>query len=210
MFRSTAISTILLTALLVCSCANPATNQPKAVTTNAAPTAPTAPSAPGEKYRITPETSKITFVGSKVTDNGDGTWNYEYAIYNANNNRAAKGFSLPIHCKTSVTNTGFHDGVYHSVENYSGTDWTINNGLGTMRFFTQNASENPNANALRWSTLYNFRFTTDTPPTNKTGSIELFKATGGGAPGILTFTVAGPSDPACLANWNHDKVTNST
>lgn len=70
MFRSSAILTILLTALFVCSCSNPATNQPKAVTSDAAPTSST--SAGGEKYRITPDTSKITFVGSKVTGKHDG------------------------------------------------------------------------------------------------------------------------------------------
>jgi polyisoprenoid-binding protein YceI len=70
MFRSSAILTILLTALLVCSCSNPATNQPKAVTSDAAPTS--AASTGGEKYRITSETSKITFVGSKVTGKHDG------------------------------------------------------------------------------------------------------------------------------------------
>jgi polyisoprenoid-binding protein YceI len=72
MFRSSAILTILLTALLVSSCSNPATNQPKAVTSEAAPTSTSA--AQGEKYRITPETSKISFVGSKVTGKHDGSF----------------------------------------------------------------------------------------------------------------------------------------
>ena len=72
MFRSSTILTILLTALVVCSCSNPATNQPKAVTSEAAPTSST--SAQGEKYRITPETSKITFVGSKVTGSHNGSF----------------------------------------------------------------------------------------------------------------------------------------
>ena len=72
MFRSSAILTILFTALLVCSCSNPATNQPKAVTSDAAPTSST--TTGGEKYRITPETSKITFVGSKVTGSHNGSF----------------------------------------------------------------------------------------------------------------------------------------
>ena len=70
MFRASAILTILLTTLLLCSCSNPATNQPRAVTSDAAPTSPA--STGGEKYRIVPETSKITFVGSKVTGKHDG------------------------------------------------------------------------------------------------------------------------------------------
>ncbi|MGI9167931.1 MAG: YceI family protein, partial [Pyrinomonadaceae bacterium] len=57
--------TIVLPLLLTSACANPATDKPKAVTSEAAPAA----SAPvgGEKYSITPDNSKIEFVGSKVT-----------------------------------------------------------------------------------------------------------------------------------------------
>jgi polyisoprenoid-binding protein YceI len=73
MFRSSATLTILLTALVFCSCSNPATNQPKAVTSEAAPTSSTS-AAQGEKYRITPETSKISFVGSKVTGKHNGSF----------------------------------------------------------------------------------------------------------------------------------------
>jgi polyisoprenoid-binding protein YceI len=73
MFRSSATLTILLTALVFCSCSNPATNQPKAVTSEAAPTSSTS-AAQGEKYRITPETSKISFVGSKVTGRHNGSF----------------------------------------------------------------------------------------------------------------------------------------
>ncbi len=74
MFRLTAIATILFTALLVSSCSDPASDKSRAVTTNAAPTTSSSPSAQGEKYRITPETSKVTFVGSKVTGSHNGSF----------------------------------------------------------------------------------------------------------------------------------------
>src|SRR2546428_7737829 len=67
MIRSSAILTILSGLLLVCSCANPATNKPKAVTSQAVPVASSSPAATGEKYLITPENSKIEFFASKVT-----------------------------------------------------------------------------------------------------------------------------------------------
>lgn len=63
---------IIVFALLIVSCSNPATNQPKAVTSDAAPTS--SATTGGERYRITPETSKITFVGSKVTGSHNGSF----------------------------------------------------------------------------------------------------------------------------------------
>jgi hypothetical protein len=149
-------------------------------------------------------------VGSKVTDNGDGTWEYEYAVYNANNHRAARALTVPMNCGVAVTNIGFKDVDYHSGEPYSGTDWATTSTGGGLRWATESFGENSNANALRWSTLYNFRFTANTGPTDKTASLDLFLPGPAGAPDVLTFTVAGPADPACRANWNHDGVTNST
>jgi polyisoprenoid-binding protein YceI len=74
MLRPIATVSILLTVLLVSSCSDPASDKSRAVTTNAAPTTSSAPSAQGEKYRITPENSKITFVGSKVTGSHNGSF----------------------------------------------------------------------------------------------------------------------------------------
>jgi len=150
-------------------------------------------------------------VGYKVTDNLNGTWTYEYGVYNANNHRAARGFEMPVNCQIAVTGIGFHDVVYHSGEPLSGTDWVNTNTGGNLRWATtQTFAENPNANALRWSSLFNFRFTATTPPGPKTASLEMFRPSAGGAPSTLTFSVVGPSDPPCIANWNHDAATNST
>jgi len=74
MIRSSVILTIILELLLVCSCANPATNKPKAVTSQAVPVASSSPAATGEKYLITPENSKIEFFASKVTGSHHGAF----------------------------------------------------------------------------------------------------------------------------------------
>ena len=63
---------ILLPLLWTAACANPAADAPKAVTNQASST-PAAQVA-GEKYSITPENSKIEFVGSKVTGKHDGSF----------------------------------------------------------------------------------------------------------------------------------------
>lgn len=61
---------IVLPLLLAAACANPASDKPQAVTSEAAPAAPAA--VAGEKYLITPGNSKIEFVGSKVTGSHNG------------------------------------------------------------------------------------------------------------------------------------------
>jgi polyisoprenoid-binding protein YceI len=67
------VATVVLSALvLVTACGNPATNKSQAVTGEAAHVSPQAVS--GQKYSITPENSKIEFVGSKVTGSHNGSF----------------------------------------------------------------------------------------------------------------------------------------
>ena len=73
--RSSAILTVVLSMLLVCSCANPATDKPQAVTSEASPSSSSsAPAVQGEKYLITPANSKIEFDASKVTGSHHGSF----------------------------------------------------------------------------------------------------------------------------------------
>ena len=66
---------IIATAVLIITgCSNPASDKPQAVTNEAAPLAQTSPAAQGERYRITPETSQITFLASKVTGSHHGSF----------------------------------------------------------------------------------------------------------------------------------------
>ena len=68
------VFTIVLTGLmLVAACGNPATNKSQAVTGEAQHAA--SPQAAGaQTYAITPENSKIEFVGSKVTGSHNGSF----------------------------------------------------------------------------------------------------------------------------------------
>jgi len=63
---------LVVAGLLLSACANPATNQPKATTSEAAPVKQQA--AAGEKYSITPANSKVEFTGSKVTGSHNGSF----------------------------------------------------------------------------------------------------------------------------------------
>ena len=74
MRRSSLILINLAALLLVGACANPASDKPKAVTSDAAPVSGASPSASVEKYSIKPDTSKIEFVASKVTGSHHGSF----------------------------------------------------------------------------------------------------------------------------------------
>jgi polyisoprenoid-binding protein YceI len=68
------VLTIVLTGLmLVAACGNPATNKSQAVTGEAQQSASAQP-AGAQTYKITPENSKVEFVGSKVTGSHNGSF----------------------------------------------------------------------------------------------------------------------------------------
>jgi hypothetical protein len=136
----------------------------------------------------------LFIVAYKVGDNGDGTWRYEYAVFNLNSDLSGRSFSVPILDTSVITNTSFNDVDYHSGEPYDGTDWAEDIDLagGWMRWSTETFAVNPNANALRWSTMYSFGFDADTPPEDAVGSIGLFKS--GGPPSVSVFIQAPASN----------------
>ncbi len=142
-------------------------------------------------------------VGAKVTDLGGGQWQYEYAVYNHNSHRCVGSFSIQ---KTSdpgasFTSLGFHDVEYHSGEPYSGTDWPGAVDASTIAWATEPFASNANANAIRFSTTYNFRFQSNLAPTTGSVTLGLFRP---GTP--ASIDVGGlpvPSMPTfCPADFN--------
>jgi polyisoprenoid-binding protein YceI len=72
MSKYLALLTLVLFALLVQGCANPAADKPHATVTEASQTPDAAKPAGAETLAITPENAKIEFVGSKVTGSHNG------------------------------------------------------------------------------------------------------------------------------------------
>jgi hypothetical protein len=128
-------------------------------------------------------------LGAKATDLGNGTWQYEYALYNMNSHRSASSFTVPIDSNAIVTNVGFHDVDYHSGEPFEGTDWTATIGSSSISWSTTPYTTNQNANALRWGTLYNFRFQANVGPVPSSVEIGLFRP---GLPASVSTNVVGP------------------
>ena len=158
-----------------------------------------------------PDDGRFT-LGHKVSDNGDGTWHYEYALYNMNSDRSGQAFRVPVPASVTLTNIGFHDVDYHSGEPYVGTDWTVTTGGGEIVWASETVSQNVNANALRWGTLYNFRFDADAAPTTADVVIDLFKLLQHGeqGPSSMTVSAEGPEGVVvpCPTDVNGDGVTN--
>ena len=158
-----------------------------------------------------PDDGRFT-LGHKVSDNGDGTWTYEYALYNMNSDRSGQAFRVPVPASVTLTNIGFHDVDYHSGEPYVGTDWTVTTGGGEIVWASETVGVNVNANALRWGTLYNFRFDADAAPTTADVVIDLFKLLEHGeqGPSSMTVSAEGPEGVIlpCPTDVNGDGVTN--
>lgn len=147
-------------------------------------------------------------VGARVFDNGNGTWRYEYAVFNLNSHRSGGTFAVPIPAGAVVTGVGFHGVNYHSGEPYDNTPWNVTVTPTAIRWSSpQTFAQNPNSNAIRWGTLYNFRFTTTVPPAPGEATLSLFRP---GVPDSIAATVPVPTGTApCPSDWNNDHVTNS-
>jgi hypothetical protein len=132
----------------------------------------------------------LFFVGYKVTGPTAGLWHYEYAIFNMNLDRAIRSFEVVFPgFPPNLSNIGFHAPPQHpgwandgteGDAGYSSTPWTFtlngpppspNSAVWNCETFAQNQ----NANAVRWGTLYNFRFDSGAPPADSTANIGFFK-----------------------------------
>jgi hypothetical protein len=147
-------------------------------------------------------------VGYKVSQNKNGTWHYEYAIQNMTSDRSARAWSIPLAGCAEITNLGFKDIHHHSGEPYEGTDWgTSVDGAITWQTVDGNGdpvsfAQNANANALRWATMYNFRFDSDQPPVAMDASLSLFKPGQEGDPASVSVAILGPAAVAPTPDVN--------
>ena len=122
----------------------------------------------------------LVIVCWRVTELAAGTWRYEYAVYNMNSHRSVGAFALPVPDDVDVANAGFHDVAYHSGDgpgdvDFSGADWPAVRVPGALTWACAREARDPSANALRWGTLYNFRFDAPRPPRTVTAILGLWR-----------------------------------
>lgn len=149
---------------------------------------------------ISPESSgQGRFVlGYRTTDNGNGTWHYEYALYNMNSDNSAQAFSVPVAAGVTLSNSAFHDVDYRNGDGngnvtYSGTNWPSTESGGSITWATETFATNSNANALRWASTMNFRFDATTAPVQGNITVNLFKLPGLG-PIVIQGDIPGPTN----------------
>ena len=143
-----------------------------------------------------PGNDGIWFMGYKVTNPSAGVWHYEYALYNMNLDRAIQSFSVPLGPGANISNIEFHappqepgwsnDGTFNN-QGYSSTPWTVTQTATSITWNTETFAQNQNANAIRWGTLYSFRFDAALPPQSANATVGFFKT---GSP--MTVAIQAP------------------
>jgi hypothetical protein len=158
---------------------------------------------------VTPEDgglSALVIVGGQATDLGDGVYHYELAIQNLNSERSIGSVSVPVSPYATVTNIGFHDVDYHDGDGSGnittdGTDWpaVVSGGAVTWSYVDVSPA---NDNALRWGTLYNYRFDCDLPPATANITLGQYRVVNS-----LTAKTQIPSAVTCLRGDLNDDLT---
>src|SRR2546430_5228691 len=144
-----------------------------------------------------PGNDGIWFMGYKVTNPSAGVYHYEYALYNQNLDRSIQSFSVPFGPGANISNIEFHAPIQHPAwandgtfndQGYSSAPWTMTQNGSSITWSTETFAQNQNANAIRFSTLYNFRFDADQPPQSNNATVAFFKT---GSP--MTTAVQAPT-----------------
>jgi hypothetical protein len=176
---------------------SPFSFSPAAATVRAKPAIEAWTGATSVTINPDPGNDGIGTVAYKVTNPSPGVWHYEYAVYNQNMDRAIQSFTVPVGNGVVLSNVGFHAPPQHpgwaadgtaGNAGFSSEPWTQTQDSSAMVWTTESLAQNPNANAIRWGTMYNFRFDSNRPPQTTNATIGFYKT---GAP--ITVQVQGPS-----------------
>jgi hypothetical protein len=165
-----------------------------------------------------PGNDGIWFMGYKVTNPTQGVWHYEYALYNMNLDRAIQSFSVPVGTGVSISNIDFHappqepgwpnDGTFNN-QGYGNTPWTVTQASDSITWNTETIVQNPNANAIRFGTSYNFRFDSNQAPHTTTATVGFFK-TGSPIPVVIEAPVQADATPTPTPTASPSATSTST
>src|SRR5215216_5248661 len=144
-----------------------------------------------------PGNDGIWFMGYKVTNPAPGVYHYEYALYNENLDRSIQSFSVPLGAGANLSNIGFHappqepgwanDNIPGG-QGYSSTPWAVTQTSDSITWNSETFAQNQAANAIRFGTMYNFRFDADQPPQSANATVGFFKT---GSP--MMVAIQGPA-----------------
>src|SRR5438128_7431702 len=152
-----------------------------------------------------PGNDGIWFMGYKVTNPSAGVWHYEYALYNMNLDRSIQSFNVSLGAGVNISNIGFHAPLQEpgwandnipGGNGYSSTPWSndYQPGNTSITWNCETFAQNQAANAIRFGTLYNFRFDADQAPNFTDATVGFFKI---GSPiGVVIQAPGGVPSPS--------------
>ncbi|MEZ4649469.1 MAG: FlgD immunoglobulin-like domain containing protein [Candidatus Eisenbacteria bacterium] len=131
-------------------------------------------------------------LSSQATDLGGGMYHYEYALFNFDSDRKIRSISIPVDMASVIENIEYHDGDLDPAN-----DWTATEAGGLLTFETATYAENPDANALMFQFLFNFRFDADAPPVDMDVTLGVFKP---GTPDVVAAASRAPGDASAVTD----------
>lgn len=117
-----------------------------------------------------------------------GAYRYEYALYNYDSDREIRRFEVPLGDASEITNIGFHDADLDDSDDWQGVIDGNN-----LVWEVDPYDVDPNAHALGFGMLFNFRFDADVPSQDGPVVLEPWKPIDG--PGGQT------TDPMAVASF---------
>ncbi len=108
-------------------------------------------------------------VAVRVTDLGNGMYNYDYAVYVHTLDRQVRTFAVPIAPGTNVTNVTFRD-----IDQDANNNWVASVKPDRVEWIGP-AFGSQNENPIKYGMLYNFRFDANRPPQNAYTGLGLHK-----------------------------------
>ncbi len=157
-------------------------------------------------------------VGAHVTDLGNGTWKYDYAVMNIDMDRQMDQFWVDLPQGVTVTNLYFHAPTSHEEEftyEFGGgtqgpprnnVPWTSAVLVDKVRWSTAAHQAGVPSNPIGWGTAYTFGFTANTAPATGTMAVTAYKA--GAAGPIVGATQAPSAGVVCQGDTNGDNLVN--
>lgn len=115
-------------------------------------------------------------VGHKVTQVANRGYRYEYAVYNMNSDRGVRSFSVPVGTDGSVERSAGFSAVRSHGETWSNDPWRVQVADGRITWSVAAHAQSPDANAIRWGTLYTFWFESAAAPARAAATVGWFKA----------------------------------
>ena len=125
-------------------------------------------------------------------DNGDGSWRYEYVIFNIDMDRMVDSFTIPLPPGVDVTNIGFHAPEHWDEPTAWPNGPAIDNADWSVSVDGSSITWSTSTNPIRWGTMYNFWFDATATPGVETASLGMFKT---GGPSELTGSTLTPLNP---------------